>query len=378
MVLKKTDVINYLSALTIFIIVESPSLKGVFYSTSLFNFLPIFLLLAIIFIKSSVSSIYLFINYSIVPLFLFFLILCEYVFILNFGFPDLTDFFKYIVLLILSLILPFAISYNSLNISFWFIVLWGVFLSIKKLFFNVVFTDEFHYLTLGFSISIMIIISFFKIIYTNKIVLKILFLLCIFLGYLSLLTLFGRSPLLFPTLLILSYFIIKFFQSLKKFNYLLILRYLFILFIFILTIYQVIQNFLPIYLIEKFASISNGSDDSRTETLFKPALNSILSNPLGTGLGSSPKIIGFYPHNIFLEIGIDSGFLGILLFVLLIVITINYSLKILKFDIKKSSLIILVYMFWLIFLFWNVSYGLSSAYAFFSFLTLIINYKVVK
>jgi hypothetical protein len=54
------------------------------------------------------------------------------------------------------------------------------------------------------------------------------------------------------------------------------------------------------------------------------------------------------------------------------------SVKILKMNDINVTLIIMIFIFWLIFLFWNVSYGLSSAYALFAFLSLMHSYKFIK
>jgi hypothetical protein len=378
MVLKKTFFINFLSALSIFILVASPTLKGVLYSSSIFNFIPFFLFSVVIMFQGGVNRVFKSINNSLVPLFLFFLILFVYVYVIYFGFPDLVEFIKYIMLFLIAIITPHVVTLKALNISYMLLFLWGVFLALKKVFFTIEFTDEFHYLTLGLAIAVMIIISFFKLIYEKNFFYRLIFFGGIFIGYLALLTLFGRSPLLFPTLLIVSYIFFNFLNGLAKFKVKDTFKYLLFLIGLFIVIKVIIENYVPVYLLDRFSEMEIGNSDSRTDALYIPAMHSIVRYPFGTGLGSSQEIIGFYPHNIFLEIGIDSGFVGFLFFFILIARAFSHSLAILKKNDSDVTLIIMIFIFWLIFLFWNVSYGLSSAYALFAFLSLIHSYKFLK
>lgn len=378
MTFKKSIFINYISALSIFILVASPTLKGVLFSSSLFNFLPLFLFAGVIIMERRVKIVFKSLNYSLVPLFLFFLIMYVFVYLFNWDLPNMIEFIKYIVIFLIVIIIPYSVSLKSLDLSYTFLFIWGIFLVIKKIFFGIQFTNDFHYLTLGLAIAVMIIISFFKFIYEINKFKKIIYLSSMFLGYASLLSLFGRSPLLFPTFLILLYVFFKIVQGIFKFKLIDTAKYLLILTGILLLINQIVENYVPSYLLDRFARLELGNEGNRTDALYIPALNSILKNPFGTGLGSSENIIGFYPHNIFLEIGIDSGFLGIMFFLVLIFKASANSIRILKFGEINTTLIIMVFIFWLMFLFWNVSYGLSSAYALFSFLSLLHSYKFIQ
>lgn len=378
MTLKKTFFINFLSALSIFVIVAAPTLKGIFYSSSIFNFIPFFLFSAGIVLQGGVNRVFKGVNNSLVPLFLFFLLLFVYLFIIYYGFPDLIEFIKYVMLFLIVIITPHIVTYKALDISYILLFLWGVFLALKKVFFTIQFTEEFHYLTLGLPIAVMIIISFFKLIYIKNFFYRLIFFAGIFIGYVALLSLFGRSPLLFPTLLIVSYMFFNFLNGLTNLKVKDTLVYLLVLIVLFVVIKVIIDNYIPVYLLDKFSEMEVGNSDSRTEDLYIPAIHSILNNPFGTGLGSSQEILGFYPHNIFLEIGIDSGFIGILFFLILILKAFSNSVKILKMNDNDVILVIMIFIFWLIFLFWNVSYGLSSAYALFAFLSLMHSYKFIK
>lgn len=378
MTLKKTSIINFLSALSIFVLVASPTLKGVLYSSSIFNVIPLFLFSAVIVLQGGVNRVFKGLNNSLVPLFLFFLILFVYVYVIYFGFPDLVEFIKYIMLFLIVIIIPHTVTLKALDLSYILLFLWGVFLSLKKVFFTIQFTEEFHYLTLGLAIAVMILISFFKLIYEKKFFYRLIFFAGIFIGYLALLTLLGRSPLLFPTLLMVSYLFFNFLNGLVNLKVKDTFMYLLVLITLFIVIQVIIDNYLSGYLLDKFSEMQIGNSDSRTDDLYIPSIHSIVSNPFGTGLGSSEKIIGFYPHNIFLEIGIDSGYIGILFFLILILRALSNSVKILKIDDRDVTLIIMFFIFWLIFLFWNVSYGLSSAYALFAFLSLVHSYKFIK
>ena len=378
MTLNKTFFINSFSALSVFFLVASPTLKGVVYSSSIFNFIPVFLFSVAIVLQGVVHRVFKSINNSLVPLFLGFLMLFVCLFVIYFGFPDLVEIMKYVMLFLIVIIIPHVVTLKALEVSYMLLFLWGVFLAVKKVFFTIQFTDEFHYLTLGLAIAVMIIISFFKLLYEKSFFYRLIFFFGLLIGYVALLKLFGRSPLLFPTLLIVSYLFFNFLNGLSNFKVKSTLMYLLVLIGLFKVITVIIENYIPVYLLSKFSEMGIGNSDSRTDALYIPAMHSIMSNPLGTGLGSSQKIIGFYPHNIFLEIGIDSGFIGILFFLILITRAFFNSVKILKMKDSNVTLIIMIFIFWLLFLFWNVSYGLSSASALFAFLSLMHSYKFIK
>ena len=373
--IKKIHFKNYINALIIFLLVATPSLKGMLYESSILNFLPLILLIVVILMNKGKAPIYNRLNFAVVPSFLSFLLLSFFVSLTLFGNPIIEDFIKVILILLVTIFLPLTVTFKSLQISFSFLFLWGVFLCVKKVFFVMIFTDNFHYLTVGYPIAIMIIISFYKFFFNKKLMLKIFYFSFIIFGFFTLLTLIGRSPIIFPLFLILLFLIFNFFKEIFTFNISKIIIYLFTFICILLVFTYVINNYIDPYLLGRFLNLLEGSD-SRSDAVYLPAIKAITSNFFGYGLGSSTHLIGFYPHNIFLEIALDTGFLGVVFFISILLKGYKNSIKII--NMKNETFIILVSIFWLTFLFWNVSYGLSSAYALFSFLSLVICYESMK
>lgn len=373
--INKTHFKNYINAITIFLLVATPSLKGILYETNILNFLPVILLIVAMIMNKGKAPIYNRLNFALVPLFISFLILSFFVSLILFGNPIIEEFIKVILILLVSIFLPLTVTFKSLQISFSFLFFWGVFLCVKKVFFVLIFTENFHYLTVGYPISIMIIISFYKFFFKEKLVLKLFYFSIIIFGFFTLLTLIGRSPIIFPLFLILLFLIFNFFKEIFNFNTSKIIIYLLSFISILRVLIYVVNNYIDPYLFSRFQKLMEGSDN-RSDAVYGPAIKAITDNPFGYGLGSSTHIIGFYPHNIFLEIALDVGFLGIVLFIFVLLKGFKNTLKML--NMKNETFVILVSLFWLTFLFWNVSYGLSSAYALFSFLSLVICYEFIK
>ena len=75
------------------------------------------------------------------------------------------------------------------------------------------------------------------------------------------------------------------------------------------------------------------------------------------------QIIGFYPHNIFLEVTLETGIIGLMSFMtitIIFLVSCFYFLK--RFNGFKTNYLALVLIALYHFLFWNVSHDLSSAY----------------
>ena len=68
----------------------------------------------------------------------------------------------------------------------------------------------------------------------------------------------------------------------------------------------------------------------------KDGIKYLLENPLGLGLGDAgpasnrfaPDFLGFIPENWFLQVGLESGFIGLITFILIIIFTIKALLKV--------------------------------------------------
>ena len=117
---------NYINALSIFLLVATPSLKGMLYESNILNFLPLILLIVVISMNKGKAPIYNRLNFALVPSFLSFLILSFFVSLTLFGNPIIEDFIKVILILLVTILLPLTVTFKSLQISFSFLFLWGV------------------------------------------------------------------------------------------------------------------------------------------------------------------------------------------------------------------------------------------------------------
>jgi O-antigen ligase len=102
----------------------------------------------------------------------------------------------------------------------------------------------------------------------------------------------------------------------------------------------------------------NAEQEARTQLYFE-ALEFIKNNILGYGLNSSFSLIGYYPHNIFLEIMLSCGIIGFIIFLIILAIYF-YKFKLAILDRFYSLPLCMMSLY--IFLLWNISYDLSRSY----------------
>lgn len=135
----------------------------------------------------------------------------------------------------------------------------------------------------------------------------------------------SRGPLV--ALMVISLLYIQFYLSDKRSFFLKLVLFFCIVFI--------IMNYEYIYL----RLNSSGVDETMTTRvdLYWDAINGFLANPL---FGSSLEIYSksYYPHNIFLEVAMTTGFLGLIPFMILSYIGIKKSVVMLKLKLSNSYL----------------------------------------
>lgn len=121
--------------------------------------------------------------------------------------------------------------------------------------------------------------------------------------------------------------------------------------IFFITVFVIINNILGGNIFERStASIDNG-DDSGRSVLHDAALQEFSRHPI---FGGQIEVSGIYPHNIFIELLMATGIVGLLLF---LVFLFKHIFKILKYNQKN---VIYSYIF-IMFLNGFVQYNFSGA-----------------
>jgi O-antigen ligase len=285
--------------------------------------------------------------------------------------------FRYIYVYFTVIGLVFFVREIHLTgILFWQII-WGTTLSIVKIFYglSVSFHDNaIHYNTLSMPMACSFMATSGLLFFVNqsnsfKLYSKILLWFCLIVNLLALTSQPGRGPVIFSLLTIFLVILAKRLlinsNELKNKNKsVLFINNQWIKIIFILPIlgyiaFQNIQTQLSEVWLNRYYNLFTNTQNESRNDLWLPALEAIVENPLGYGLNSSEYIIGFYPHNIFLETLISSGIFGVIPLLIILFIFFQKLVTI----IKKETLYIPISMMSLMILFmWNVSFDLGASY----------------
>lgn len=359
MKITKKEISSLLGCFALMLIIAIPSIKMVIINTDLLNFIPLLLILFMIILNypDTIAKKKLI---NLMPFYIFFFILFFSILINPSALKNISYLIKYILLAIYTILFPILIKDKSISIGLNLLMIWCAIISICQIVRGIPL-NEFHYLHVGLPIGVLILIGFSNIFYSKSKIKILVNIFWIILGYMSLFTLFGRSPIIFSFLLIILVLILKSFleNSFKT-------KLFYSLSIAIIAVIAIwtINNYIPQYLIDRFLRISsNIAEEPRMNAVYIPAIRAIVSNPLGYGLGSSWEVIGFYPHNIFLEVTLETGIIGLMSFMIITIIFLVscfYFLK--RFNGFKTNYLALVLIALYHFLFWNVSHDLSSAY----------------
>ena len=146
---------------------------------------------------------------------------------------------------------------------------------------------------------------------------------------------------------------------------------LFITFFVIILIVLSLKNYDSLLTLNRLLTLTSSTDDSMRIYLFSNAIDLWLTDLktflFGGGVKSFPIFInqnslGFYPHNIFLEVLSELGIVGIILFLKM--------LRIPYLNLRKNNLLFMIAVF--IFFIFMVNGSLDSAYQLFFILALSI------
>ncbi|ELB8603048.1 O-antigen ligase family protein [Vibrio cholerae] len=189
----------------------------------------------------------------------------------------------------------------------------------------------------------------------------------LFMGY-SILTLSSRSAIIAIFLLLIMVSVMKNIRAVIS---------VFFIIIFSLYLYSDLillflsENVLNEYLVYKMQSLLSGDlNDPRFET-YRVSVGLILDNPFGLGLNNYLKYIGYYPHNIFLEIALNSGLFFSLLFFIYVVYS-GVILYVNRVNIGSFFIFPLYYAFITMLISWMTSNDLSSSYGIFLLLSIFL------
>ena len=364
---------DYCAGLALFLAVALPTIKGIAGLGASLNALLVLMVILGIIIKGHVATDRIM---PVLPVLGFLGVLLASFAIEPAMLTDFGEFIRYLSLIVITVGMAVLIELRGLRIAMFCVLGWGAGLALYQLMAGFRFTDTFHYLTLGLPIGAMVLIAFCRLFFPKSWPARAAYLSLIALGFSALFTLFGRSPILFPLLIMGAFIVVRLFTigSLGGF-----MRY--ILLAATIAIAAIpLAPLLPKFWIERVMAIgfaiAQGEGEARLDAVYRPALLAIQKNPFGYGLGSSQYVIGYYPHNIWLEALLIGGFIAgwLLLFVVLVAgrasLTVIRQKDFYREDVLASALLA-AYLF----LTWNVSYDIPSAYGLFAMTTVMLVFR---
>ncbi|WP_318411731.1 hypothetical protein [Photobacterium leiognathi] len=113
------------------------------------------------------------------------------------------------------------------------------------------------------------------------------------------------------------------------------------------------------FLIFKFTRLFENYKDEPRYQVYINSIEYIVNNIGGYGLQSYYKLIGYYPHNLFIEVLMTSGLYCLIILFIFMIITFYYIFKD-KSDINDKKFFSVVFVYFLIQ--WSFSYDFSSSY----------------
>ena len=351
--------ISFSCALVIFI----PGIKF-FYFSSLVNFSVLVFLLCSILISHKLYGTTLDLKQKKIILYtsaIFWILLFSGIF--SDASVSFFSIFRYVsVWIILSCVIILSTKVKR-NYFYIIVVGWSVFLGFCYQY-NIIEPSgdgELSYLILAMQLGIGFSICISKVAYLRKI--------SFFYGLISLfilycmLTLAGRAALIGIVFVLVFVFLALIFYYWRK-RILLIGSILIVIAIGMLaSVDYLLDNVLNEYLIYKVTE-SNASNNSRL-AYYSHSLEIIFNNPFGIGLQKYNSVLGFYPHNIFLEMGLNAGIVPMLL---LIYPFVSFNIKMLGVctNIKKVDILPLGSLTLFLTFCWMFSNDLGSSYVLFT------------
>lgn len=266
---------------------------------------------------------------------------------------------KYLVILFTTGLIYVLYDSESLDSFLSYNLVWGGLISVLYLL-GFIDMSRINYLQVGHPMACTLIISVISIFCGKKLNFSS-FIYCIFccvVSLASLLSLYGRSPLIFPIVVIVIFISVSLFQRNKLIGIVIIISSIVILGGAINTI----LNMLPPQLQYRLTNIEDTMSEEPRLITWGKAIDYISSNLIGYGPESSVKLLGYVPHNFLLESGISIGLFGIVLVLLIFLIIVWYIIKsfILQKRFKILAGITLYY-----FMRYQIGGAIGSSYDFF-------------
>ncbi|MCC5937196.1 MAG: O-antigen ligase family protein [Lunatimonas sp.] len=345
----------------VFATLSLPSLKLI-YSSPLLNvgLMALYGFFLLHFYVSSPTPVFLGIRQRI---FLFlFICLMLLVFISYFVFPfsyfSFDKLVKYAFIFIAALTTATFVERVHIRLLVNLLIAWGLILCVWKLTIGISLNFEKGqtYLTYGMPIGcslMLLLIRVFEKLSSTQILVLLAF---IGLNIFVILTSRGRSSIIFP---FLSFGVVLTAALFSIRNRKVAAKVLLAGGVFFLAVGSYVLANLETFksLARVIALVESGGEDNRLD-LWLPAVEAISRNPFGYGTDAHEYILIHYPHNIFLEIGLAYGIIGVLLFLGILFLTAQRFRE----NIRKNVYYISISAIGLYFLLsWNTSHDFATA-----------------
>ncbi len=306
-----------------------------------------------------------FVLYGQISVFISFQYIDDYVFL---------QWLKYLYIVAVSALILIFAEKQDIKIFVVSQALWGAFVAVMSIAHILEYSGTQHYNTVATPIGASLIMFFSYATFAKSRV-RGLLLACpfIMLLLLALISLPSRSALLFTTTVIslITLVDIYYTHSLSG-RVLKISIYLMIGFLF----FYCCQNSglsARMYRIRMHRLFSEIGTEPRVPLLLDTVYK-IIDNPLGYGLGSSMRLVGYYPHNMFLESLLEFGILPTTFFFLIAAV---YPACLCIWALRNKDLLLLpvIALVAYLFLIFNTSYSVAHMYMYFSILSLAMAHQ---
>lgn len=281
------------------------------------------------------------------------------------------DLFKYVNILVTLIMVALVAEQLSIVYFVRITVLWGVFLafSVKTEYVDV---SNLNYLQLGHPIALGLIVST-VFIFSQRSIMKKVALVIIGVFLLSaLMSMYGRSPLLFPLA------VLGFIGTAK-----LLFRHRLGLLLFLPTsvaVYAfsapITYNLLPEHIRDRLTRLMNNPTNEPRFELWVEALAFISESPLfGHGLEAAWHLLGYTPHNFFLEVALTAGVLALFPYIVGLLLWVRKGMRILNATSDTTATALLGASLYY-FLRFQIGGAIGSSYDFFILMLLVIVFEI--
>ncbi len=113
---------------------------------------------------------------------------------------------------------------------------------------------------------------------------------------------------------------------------------------------------------KRLQALSDIANEPRVSETYLPTMGAIAQQPFGYGLEASKRLIGAYPHNIFLEIWVSGGVIALIIFLAIVTLFLRHLSAAARSRTEWSTQIAFFLTLYYLAM-WNISFALSSAYA---------------